>query len=397
MQSDSKNEFKPDEDTRLLPDPVSLQRHLLLHYLYSDTEGFSGRAASLIDQELWGRWHCVILIESEQPFFDTGAETIEQELGNALHRSFFYLNLNNRQSLLFFQEEYCDYILIANQMYVFLKRKYTARLYIAVSRKYEDYHELPQILHELWQEMEEKFYHPGTHIFTSMEEKEQFAAEETRDSQLMQLISEDVGRKDPDLLKRHFAWLEDKYSGTSRFSAMYVKFVFSSVIQALLQDDGFSGENSMEPEIDRIYASRNITQILDITRQAIAGYEAYTDRCMQDSMEEAEKARIYIREHIDEDLSLFFLAGKAQASPGHLNRVFQRLTGTNLNHYIWSRRMETAAKLLEGREYRPEQVGKKAGFLHRDYFIRAFTEYYGVSPALYGADGRQAPLQDSPE
>lgn len=83
---------------------------------------------------------------------------------------FFYLNLNERQSLLFFQDVYCDYILVANHLYTFLKRNFMVRFYLAVSRKFEGYECLPEILSQLEQQMEEKFYNPDKHIFSCEEE-----------------------------------------------------------------------------------------------------------------------------------------------------------------------------------------------------------------------------------
>ena len=56
----------------------------------------------------------------------------------------------------------------------------------------------------------------------------------------MEKISEDISRKDVDQLKKHFECLVKKYENDTRFSAMYVKFVFSNVIQELFQENQFS-------------------------------------------------------------------------------------------------------------------------------------------------------------
>lgn len=102
--------------------------------------------------------------------FDTSEEDFPEELQKELRRMFFYLNLNERQSLLFFQDVYCDYILVANHLYTFLKRNFMVRFYLAVSRKFEGYECLPEILSQLEQQMEEKFYNPDKHIFSCEEE-----------------------------------------------------------------------------------------------------------------------------------------------------------------------------------------------------------------------------------
>lgn len=49
-------------------------------------------------------------------FFDTAEETLEEEIQKELRRVCFYLNLNARQSLLLFQDVYCDYQLVATSL-----------------------------------------------------------------------------------------------------------------------------------------------------------------------------------------------------------------------------------------------------------------------------------------
>lgn len=48
----------------------------------------------------------------------------------------------------------------------------------------------------------------------------------------------------------------------TRFSAMYVKFVFSNVIQELFQENQFSEEYKLDHEVERLYSCTNLKQIL---------------------------------------------------------------------------------------------------------------------------------------
>ena len=74
-----------------------------------------------------------------------------------LHRNFFYLNLNTRQSVLFFSDVYCDYQLVAKHLYDLLKQKYSGSFHLAVSSRFEGHEALPEIMAQLEQTMEEKF------------------------------------------------------------------------------------------------------------------------------------------------------------------------------------------------------------------------------------------------
>ena len=62
---------------------------------------------------------------------------------------------------------------------------------------------------------------------------------------------------------------------------MYIKFVFSNVIQELFQENQFSGERRLEHEIERLYNCRNIKEILSVTEDNIKEYEAFLERSME--------------------------------------------------------------------------------------------------------------------
>lgn len=360
-----------------------LQQYFLQNYLYSGNREILEKARELVDLEKWNGWHCAILVETDPAFFDTSGEDFQQELQKELRRMFFYLNLNERQSLLLFQDVYCDYLLVANHLYTFLKRNYSVRFYLAVSRKFEGYDCLPGILSQLEQQVEEKFYNPEKHIFSCEEEHLQTAAGEVQDSQLMQLISEDIGRKDVEQLKKHFDCLKEKYSCNNQFSAMYIKFVFSNVIQELFQENQFADEHQLEKEIDRLYSCRNIMEILQVTEENIKEYEKFLERSMQESRNEVAAVKNYIYQHYGEDLNLEMLAEKVYLSSGYLSFIFKKETGMNLNRYIKVLRMEKAREFLCGTNMKVAQVSEKVGFANVSYFCRSFREYYGSSPESY--------------
>lgn len=291
--------------------------------------------------------------------------------------------MNARQSLLLFQDVYCDYQLVANHLYNFMKRKYRDSFYLAVSRKFEGCECLPEILEQLEQQMEEKFYHPEKHVFSNEDDVLKLSVGEVQDSQIMQMISEDITRKDTDQLRKHFACLKEKYRDNTQYSAMYIKFVFSNVIQELFQENQFSGERRLEHEIERLYNCRNIMEILEVTEDNIKEYEAFLDRSMSSSRNEVAAVKNYIYQHYEEDLNLEMLAEKVYLSSGYLSFIFKKETGMNLNRYIRVFRMEKAKELLCSTNMKVAQVSERVGFANVSYFCRSFREYYGSSPESY--------------
>lgn len=315
-------EQRKKKESREIKEKNFLQQYFLQNYLYSGKLETLEKAKDMIDLEKWNGWHCGILLESDVAFFDTTEETLEEEIQKELRRVCFYLNLNARQSLLLFQDVYCDYQLVANHLYNFMKRKYRDSFYLAVSRKFEGCECLPEILEQLEQQMEEKFYHPEKHVF-------------------------------------------------------------SNVIQELFQENQFSGERRLEHEIERLYNCRNIMEILEVTEDNIKEYEAFLDRSMSSSRNEVAAVKNYIYQHYEEDLNLEMLAEKVYLSSGYLSFIFKKETGMNLNRYIRVFRMEKAKELLCSTNMKVAQVSERVGFANVSYFCRSFREYYGSSPESY--------------
>lgn len=298
------------KESREIKEKNFLQQYFLQSYLYSGKKEILQKAGELIDLDKWNSWHCAILIESDVALFDTAEENLEQELQKELHRMFFYMNLNARQSLILFQDVYCDY-------------------------------------------------------------------------QLMQAISEDITRKDIEQLWRHFECLKEKYHDNTQYSAMYIKFVFSNVIQELFQENQFSGEHKLDHEIERLYNCRNIMEILSVTEDNIKEYEAFLERSMNSSRNEVTAVKNYIYQHYEEDLNLEMLAEKVYLSSGYLSFIFKKETGMNLNRYIRVFRMKKAKELLCSTNMKVAQISEKVGFANVSYFCRSFREYYGSSPESY--------------
>ena len=371
------------EENREIRRQNFLQQYFLQNYLYSGKKEILEKAGEFVDLDKWNGWHCAILIETDTAFFDTAEENFPGELQKELRRVFFYLNLNERQSLLLFQDVYCDYLLVANHLYTFLKRNYMVRIYLSVSRKFDGCECLPEILGQLEQQMEEKFYHPEKHIFSCEEEELKMAAVEVQDSQLMQMISEDISRKDTEQLWKHFECLKEKYSSNTQFSAMYIKFVFSNVIQELFQENQFADEHRLEQEIDRLYSCGNIMDILKVTEDNIREYEKFLERSMSESRNEVAAVKNYIYQHYGEDLNLEMLAEKVYLSSGYLSFIFKKETGMNLNRFIKVFRMEKAGEFLRDTNMKVAQISEKVGFANVSYFCRSFREYYGCSPESY--------------
>ncbi|WP_313186627.1 helix-turn-helix transcriptional regulator [Lacrimispora sp.] len=90
----------------------------------------------------------------------------------------------------------------------------------------------------------------------------------------------------------------------------------------------------------------------------------------------------YIHHNIDSPLRIGDIAAHFYLSTSYLCRLFKKSTGTTINSYIISRRIELAQKLLSG-GYSVNEVYGMCGFNDYSNFFKAFTKKVGISPKKY--------------
>lgn len=331
-------------------------------------------------EESWKHWDVAILIETDKSFFEKESECLPQKLEKELRRHFYFLNLNSWQSLLLFEGAYCDYNLIAHQIYLALKRNYTESFYLAVSTVFSGgVQSLGNILKQLEGQIEEKYYHPDHHVFTNREDASRVVSREVRDSDFLEKISADISHKDIEWLWKHYNSLEENYKNNSRFSAMYVKFVFSSVIQGLFEEREFARTRNLSEAVERLYASQNIEEILAVTRECISEYEQFLTDGMEQAVSRIEHVKKYIYDNCHALIDVKNLAREEGFAPGYLNFMFRKHVGVSILRFIRISRMEKAERLL-ARGEDMESAAEQTGFSRVDYFLRSYYAYYGRLP-----------------
>jgi AraC-like DNA-binding protein len=97
------------------------------------------------------------------------------------------------------------------------------------------------------------------------------------------------------------------------------------------------------------------------------------------------KARNFIHEHSDEELSLTKVAKSVHISPNHLSEKFKEVTGVNFVDYIARHRIEKARELLQNLNLRISEIAFAVGFQSLSQFNRVFRKLAGKSPTAYRA------------
>ena len=97
------------------------------------------------------------------------------------------------------------------------------------------------------------------------------------------------------------------------------------------------------------------------------------------------KARKFIEQHSDEELSLTKVAKAVNISANHLSEKFKHVTGVNFVDYVARARFETARDLLLHSNRRISEIAFAAGFQSLSQFNRVFKKLSGKSPTEHRA------------
>ncbi|MGX1885477.1 GlxA family transcriptional regulator [Streptomyces sp. NPDC055287] len=96
-----------------------------------------------------------------------------------------------------------------------------------------------------------------------------------------------------------------------------------------------------------------------------------------------DELRLWIAEHLDEDLSAESLATRMCLSERHFARVFRQETGASPAAYVEAARVEVARRLLETSDCPLGQVAAAAGLGSAETLHRVFKRQLATTPAAY--------------
>ena len=117
-------------------------------------------------------------------------------------------------------------------------------------------------------------------------------------------------------------------------------------------------------------------QTRDISRSVEENRERQSESVM-------EKAKKYIRENFQKELTLDEVSKIVDISPYYFSKLFKQETGENFIEYLTKIRMKNAEMLLRDSHYSIKEVCIMSGYGDPNYFSRIFKKYEGVTPSEY--------------
>lgn len=92
------------------------------------------------------------------------------------------------------------------------------------------------------------------------------------------------------------------------------------------------------------------------------------------------RAKQYIREHLQDDITLSDVAKAACTSTFYICKLFKRHTGLNFTEYVSRLRIEKARELLSNPNLRISEIAYEVGFQSLTHFNRVFRKVVGEAP-----------------
>ncbi|QHJ01356.1 helix-turn-helix domain-containing protein [Xylophilus rhododendri] len=91
----------------------------------------------------------------------------------------------------------------------------------------------------------------------------------------------------------------------------------------------------------------------------------------------------YVRDNLDQELSLTDAAAAAFLSPNYLANLLKKETGQTFTELVTERRLDRARELLTGSSMLVREVARQCGYGDEAYFNRRFRQVVGCTPRAF--------------
>ena len=131
--------------------------------------------------------------------------------------------------------------------------------------------------------------------------------------------------------------------------------------------------------------SLGVARELVVYLKRSGGQEQYSEplQFQAESVSRFSELATWIHSHLNNDLSVETLAGRACLCPRHFSRRFKTEVGTSPADFVEKLRLDEARYRLSSGDNSVENVGLSVGFKSADAFRRAFERRLGISPSDY--------------
>lgn len=134
---------------------------------------------------------------------------------------------------------------------------------------------------------------------------------------------------------------------------------------------------------DLISSAATLTELHQLTRQIYENYFTYRKEHSKSLSISGNIRKMVETNYSNPELGIPFLSEQLKLSPSYLSQIFKQETGTTINQFIISFRMDMACSLLLKSDRKVADIAQSCGFLDQNYFTKIFKKYTGLTPSDY--------------
>ncbi|WP_258296116.1 response regulator [Paenibacillus peoriae] len=273
----------------------------------------------------------------------------------------------------------------AQQIRQVVQERLSQGVSIGISRPVQRMEQLPEAYEEAVQAAE----HRGWVGYSQIIPYESIQAAEPNSSQLLEkellMITEIRAGNDAAV----HAILQEWSGQLAGLPVKQVKMIVTQLVlfvMRIVQSDASVGQTSMQEQDPLLELSRlrHGPEMIDY----VSRYFVRVGRHVRESREKGiprkfQRAKEWIREHLQEDGGLNRLAEYMNMSPKYLSARFKQVTGESFADYQTRVRFERARELLLDPNRKVAEVAEVVGFTDTNYFSIAFKKHTGLTPTEF--------------
>lgn len=147
------------------------------------------------------------------------------------------------------------------------------------------------------------------------------------------------------------------------------------VLRAVIENKDWTGQLYAESLADALVTHflRRYGTVPHPQREVTGGLSPY----------KLQRTTTYIKDHLEQALSLATLAAVGETSPAHFARLFKHTTGCSPHQYVIQCRMEQAKQLLAETDMPLSEIGLQVGCADQSHFTALFHKHASMTPKAY--------------
>ncbi|MGZ9585631.1 response regulator transcription factor [Paenibacillus marinisediminis] len=341
------------------------------------------------DIPIAGKPVVLMLIEFTERIFDKHNEAFADIVNEVIDREYEWLNINERQSVLF--------IHVSDKQEDIPIKAYSEALTDRISRHFQRYCCIVygsvvsdwKLIGDSFAQIEQTagykfFFEDNVILYTGDDFIDCIPTLDSVDTilaNIYQYIDDDdytEATKSIELLFNHLS-----LKGNS--SAIYVKYLCSDMVKKACDKAVKNQDVDFKQTVERIFKSDSILQVKEVVLHAlneIIGDNVYSDANETKSHIVLQVIRMIEKEFMN-DISLEIIARRVSLNPSYLSHLFKKETGQSLIKYITMYRLEQAKVMLQKTNMKIVDICESVGYWNSSYFCLTFKKYHGVSPQKY--------------